>query len=296
MARLHYESDLSQVEIARRLGLSAATISRLLRRAREEGIVHIEVRSPVAPEALGLELTRRLGLRHAAVVETADPGALAALAAPVGTLLREAGLGPGSVLAIGWGRAVRAVIEAGLPRLPGVVAVAATGGLQQAASHFQINEFVRLAAEQLAGSPRFIHAPCLPSPGSRQAFLDDPIIGEHVALWDRLDAALLGIGLAHAAEPGHGRLALTQDENALIHAAGDVIRHYYDAAGALIPWEGESQLIAVSPAQLKRTPLAIGVALSVAKAPAILGAARAGLVNALVTDARTAQAVLELAG
>ena len=296
MARLHYEADLSQVEIARRLSLSAATISRLLRRARDEGIVHIEVRSPVEPEALGRDLAQRLGLRQAAVVEAPEQGALAALAGPVGAMLQGAGLQPGSVVAIGWGRAVRAVIEAGLPRLPGVIAVAANGGLQQAAPHFQINEFVRLAAEQMGGNPRFIHAPFLPGAASRQAFLDDPTIRDHVALWDRIDVAILGIGLAHSADPGHGRLAVTQDEHALVHAAGDVIRHYYDVSGTLIPWEGESQLIAISPPQLRLVPLAIGIAISVAKAPAILGAARAGLINALVTDARTAQAVLELAG
>jgi len=295
VARLHYEADLSQIEIARRLSLSAATISRLLRRARDEGIVHIEVRSPVEPEALGRELARCLGLRRAAVVEGGEQGVLAALAGPVGAMLQGADLLPGSVVAIGWGRAVRAVIEAGLPRIPGAVVVAANGGLQQAAPHFQINEFVRLAAEQMGGNPHFIHAPFLPGAASRQAFLEDPMIRDHVALWDRIDVAILGIGLAHAADPGHGRLAVTQDEHALVHAAGDVIRHYYDASGVLIPWEGESQLIAISPAQLRSVPLAIGVAVSIAKAPAILGAVRAGLVNALVTDARTAQAVLDLA-
>ena len=52
---------------------------------------------------------------------------LAALAAPLGGLLRQAQLVAGSVVAIGWGRAVREVIRAGLPRMPGVLTVAATG-------------------------------------------------------------------------------------------------------------------------------------------------------------------------
>ena len=44
VAKLHYVSELSQVQIAKQLGLSTATISRLLQRARAEGIVRIEVR------------------------------------------------------------------------------------------------------------------------------------------------------------------------------------------------------------------------------------------------------------
>ena len=36
VAKLHYESDMSQVQIAKQLGLSTATISRLLQKARAE--------------------------------------------------------------------------------------------------------------------------------------------------------------------------------------------------------------------------------------------------------------------
>jgi DNA-binding transcriptional regulator LsrR (DeoR family) len=63
VAKLHYESDMSQVQIAKQLGLSTATISRLLQRARAEGIVRIEVRDIFAPDALGAQLAARLGLR-----------------------------------------------------------------------------------------------------------------------------------------------------------------------------------------------------------------------------------------
>jgi len=293
VAKLHYESDLSQVEIARRLGVSAATISRLLRRARDEGIVRIEIRDLVNPEEISTRLIERVGLRRAAVIDAPESGALAALATPAGAFLREAGLGQGSVLAIGWGRAVREVIQAGLPRIPGVVIVPANGGMQQSAAHFQINEFVRIAAEQTGGSARFIHAPYLPSVELRDAFLRDPAIRDHIALWDHIDAALVGIGLPHAADAGEGRLVITPDEQALLHAAGDVVRHYYDAEGELVPWSGENRLIAISPAQLRSIPLVIGIAASPSKAAAIIGASRAKLINALVTDMRTAEAILE---
>jgi DNA-binding transcriptional regulator LsrR (DeoR family) len=199
------------------------------------------------------------------------------------------------VVAIGWGRAVREVILAGLPRIPGVITVAATGGMQQPAPHFQIGEFVRIAAEQMGGSPRFIHAPYLPAREARDALLQDATIAEQLALWDRIDAALVGIGVPHTVDSGQGRLHVTHHEQALVHAVGDVIRHYYDLSGKPVPWDGESRLIAVSRAQLRSIPLVIGVAASVGKAPAILGAIRAGLINGLVTDLRTAQAVLALA-
>ncbi|MCF6111565.1 sugar-binding transcriptional regulator [Mesorhizobium muleiense] len=292
VAKLHYEADMSQVDIARRLGVSTATISRLLQRARAEGIVRIEVLDLATPEGITTQLVEALGLRDAAVIETPAAGVLAALAAPLGALLKQAGLTAGKVVAIGWGRAIRQVIQAGLPRIPGVLTVAATGGMQQQAAHFQINEFVRLAAEELGGTPHFIHAPYLPSSELREVFLGDAAIRDSVALWDRTDVAIVGIGLPHAINPPEASAA-TLSEQALFHAAGDVIRHYFDAEGTLIPWEGEGRMIAMSPAQLRAVPLVIGVAASPEKAKAIIGAVRARLINALVTDTKTAQAILE---
>ncbi|TIQ02541.1 MAG: sugar-binding transcriptional regulator, partial [Mesorhizobium sp.] len=117
-------------------------------------------------------------------------------------------------------------------------------------------------------------------------------IRDSVALWDRTDVAIVGVGLPHAINPPEASAA-TLSEQALFHAAGDVIRHYFDAEGTLIPWEGEGRMIAMSPAQLRAVPLSIGVAASPEKAMAIIGAVRAGLINALVTDTKTAQAILE---
>lgn len=291
VARLHYEQGRSQVSIAKQIGVSTATVSRMLGRARAEGIVRIEVRDLVPAEDLAGRLARALGLRRAVVADApaADPGA--ALAGPLGVMLAGAGLGPGSVLAVGWGRAIRAVLDAGLPALPGIVVVPATGGLQQQAPHFQINEFARRAAEQAGGTARFLHAPYLPSAAARAGFLADPAIAGTVALWDRIDVAVVGVGLPHARNAPEASVA-TPHEQRLTRAAGDVIRHYFDADGRPVEWEGAARLIAASPAQLRAARLTIGVAWGGAKAGPVIGAARAGLITALVADLRLAEAAL----
>jgi DNA-binding transcriptional regulator LsrR (DeoR family) len=293
VARLHYVSDLSQVEIARKLGVSSATISRLLRRARDEGIVRIEVADFVSPDTLGAELARRLGLRAVRIIDAPATALPAALAAPLGQMLAEAAPPAGAAIAIGWGRAVRAVLGAGLPPLPGTLIVPATGGLQQHEPHFQINEFARQLAEQLGGTPHFLHAPNMATAGVRDLLLADPDIATVLRLWDRLDIAILGIGLAPSAMPP-GTSVATPAEHQLANVAGDVIRHYFDPSGNIVAWEGAARMIAVSPDQLARARLSIGVASGPAKAAAILGAAAARLISALVTDAQTAAAVIAL--
>ena len=297
VAKMHYVDDLPQVEVARRLDLSTATVSRLIKRAREEGIVRIEVRALAAEDEIGAELAARLGLQQAVVVDsTADGGGIAALAAPVHALLQTFSLTDQSIMAIGWGRTVWEIVRSGLPRLPGVTLVPCSGGLDEVAQHYQVNEFVRVAAEQTGGTPRFIHAPYLPADRLREFIVSDQATGSNLDLWDRINVALVGIGPPYATEPAIGGPTSAPRDSALATAAGDVLRHYVDIEGHPLTWAGESRLLAVTPDQLRRTPIVIGAAASRAKAPSILGAARAKLINLLVTDLRTAEAVLELLG
>jgi DNA-binding transcriptional regulator LsrR (DeoR family) len=176
--------------------------------------------------------------------------------------------------------------------LPGIVTIALNGGMQQAAPHFQINEFVRRAAEQMGGIPHFLHAPYISSSELRDAFLADPTVQQVTSLWDKLDAAIVGVGLRHSANPSEATGALP-GEKALSHAAGDVLRHYVTEDGDILHWDGDERMIAATPQQLRQIPLTIAVAATPAKAPGIIGAVRSGMINALVTDANTAQAILD---
>src|ERR1700751_4777114 len=71
-ARLYYEEQLTQTEIAAKLGISQVAVSRLLRRAEEYGIVRTTVISPPGAfaELEGL-LEERFGLSQVVIAEAA---------------------------------------------------------------------------------------------------------------------------------------------------------------------------------------------------------------------------------
>ena len=287
-AKLHYIDRVSQVEVSRRMKVSTATVSRLLARARDEGIVRIHVADLDETDKIGDTLCDLLDLRAVRVMES---GQIAALSSQVRALLTEAELPPGSVIAIGWGRTVQSVIDAGLPPAPGVIVVPTTGGMDQTASHFQSNEFVRAAAEQMRGEACFLHAPLQPSPELRAVLARDPGASRVLEYWSRVDAAIVGIGNFHPEDdPADSRFG--QDD--VDRVAGDVARRYFDAMGHEVDWSGRADLMAIEPDQLRRIPLCIGVATGVDKCRAILGAARSRMINALVTETRVALRILEL--
>ena len=71
-ARLYYEEQLTQTEIAAKLGTSQVAVSRLLKRAEEYGIVRTTVISPPGAfaELEGL-LEQRFGLSQMVIAEAA---------------------------------------------------------------------------------------------------------------------------------------------------------------------------------------------------------------------------------
>ena len=79
-------------------------------------------------------------------------------------------------------------------------------------------------------------------------------------------------------------------------AVGEVLIAPFDLEGRFVADALRERTIAFDARELRRVPITIGVAGGPSKVRPILGALRAGAVNTLVTDVRTAEAVLALAG
>ena len=69
VASLYYDQELTQDDVARRVGVSRSKISRLLKEARKEGIVEIVINYPWrTATALEKEIQDRFGIQHVSVL------------------------------------------------------------------------------------------------------------------------------------------------------------------------------------------------------------------------------------
>lgn len=284
-ARLYYIDGMPQIEVARRMEISTASVSRLLTRARDGGFVRFDV--PPLDDVTGDDdtLAKALGLKQVRAVDAAHQSAVAVA---VGHLIAEADLPDDPVVAIGWGRAVQGIVTHGLPALPNVRVVPATGGMNQSQAHFQINEFVRTAAEQMGGTAHLLYAPACPSPELYAQLIRMPEIAAVTKLWDRADITVTGVGNFPDTSAEH---ALGFDAEQKARVKGDVVRQYFGESGAPIDWPGQAAQMGMCRKQLSQVPLAIGVCVGADKVDAVIGAARSGMINTLVTDTRTAKLV-----
>ncbi len=308
-AHLYYEKGLTQEAVARRMEVSRPTVSKLLSLASKEGIVSISVRMP-GERDLGLQaaLVDSLGLRSA-VVLPGHTGSVRAreilLAQGALELLRESlpTLPKVEYMGLGWGRAMLAFVEAieqrsGISLSSTAEVVPLIGGSGQSLDIFQINEIVRRAAKALGASARLLHAPALVNNERlRAALFAEASVRPVVEAWRKLEIAVVGIG--RQLDPTY--LADYLQEEPLQHeslvrwSVSDVCSHYFAADGRALGEEHDARLVAVSRDELKRVPLTIGVAGGPEKVAGIVGAARARLINALVTDEETANSCLQIA-
>jgi lsr operon transcriptional repressor len=114
-----------------------------------------------------------------------------------------------------------------------------------------------------------------------------------VDLWSRIDVALVGIGgpTWSEASVGRGALAEIQAEGAV----GEILIAPFSIDGRFVGDSLRARTIAFDARKLAGVPLVIGVADGPVKVPPILGALRSGVLDVLITDAPTAEAVVALA-
>jgi DNA-binding transcriptional regulator LsrR (DeoR family) len=271
-------------------------VSRLLARARQLGIVRIEIVPPTADPGLGKDLQERLGLRGihiaAGLADPDDPAPV--LAGRLNDALAGIGLQPGDVLVVGWGRAIYSLGRYELAPLPGVVVVPALGGGAEDRPWFQANEITRRWAVTLHGTPRYLHAPAFVSSALKRSLVHEEGVHSTLDLWDRAKVALVGIGAYPKPDSSLVAVGFSDGDPAIADATGDVVGRFFTDDGTLIHYPDEPRLLGITPDRMRRIPHVVGISVGADKARAIVGAARARLVNTLVIDAGTAREVAAL--
>jgi deoxyribonucleoside regulator len=303
VATRHYLHGSSQIEIARDLSLDPSTISRYLKRARDEGIVQIEIVAPHrASVEMGRALARELGLARVIVAELRDEGddALTAVAAVAAQFISDQ-LRRGSRVGIAWGETLAAVVARLEPGIvEGLRVALLAGGLADARPGIQGHKLARQLTEIYPLSrATYLHAPSIvDSAAIGDAILADRSVQAALAVAARSELALLGIGnMAPEATLLRASHLLDSDHEALLAqgAVGSMNARFFNASGEPAG-HLDRRTVAISWSELAAIPTVIAVAAGESKAAAIRGAARTGCVDVLVIDEPTAAALLEQRG
>jgi DNA-binding transcriptional regulator LsrR (DeoR family) len=306
VARLSAEQGLRQADIGRRLNISQATVSRLLARARDAGILRVQV---VPPHGVHSDLEDALQVRYelddVVVVDASAPGVDPAtdLGARASEYLRATlgadgtvGVSSWSATLLGAAAAMGATTTTRTDRARMVVQL--VGGHGDPQVQAQAVRLLTLLAQATGGEPVSLPAPgILGSASAREALMADAALEPIVHAWSDVTVALVGIGSVDPSplvrDSGNAWGADEARELVEAGAVGDICFRFFDADGQPVVSDLDERVMGIPLEDLRRIPRRVGVAGGLHKLAAIRGAITGGWITALVTDIDTATALLE---
>lgn len=303
VSKLYYEEGLSQDAIMARLSLSRSKVSRILQQARDEGIVQITVITPnhLYP-VLENGLEKRFGLLEAVVVECQDDDSKDKVLHDLGLAAAgylERSLSTGAQVGISWGSTLHSMVSAlHSSPIPKSRVVQIIGGLGQPEAEIHAIDLCRRMARALGSELVLLPAPgIVASRQARQVMLEDPYVRRAIETFPDLDIAFVGVG---APEPESvlmrdGSILSSAEMNELLRlgAVGDIALRFFDCQGHPIESEIDHRVIGITFEQLHNIQRVVGVAGGPGKLEALRAALHGKLINVLITDSITAQALMQ---
>ncbi|MDA7025435.1 sugar-binding transcriptional regulator [Bacillus sp. CLL-7-23] len=302
ICKMYYEEDMTQSQIAKATGIYRTTVGRMLKKAREEGIVKITIDDHVgAYYDMERELEQLLGLKEVYICETISQQTAAEKKKSVGkggaAILKRV-IKDGDTVGFAWGTTMAGMIgEFHGAKKRNASFVPLVGGPGTMDTKYHVNSIVYSIAGDFGGTPYFIDAAAVVEKKETK----DEIVKSHYfkkiqALWDRLTVATVGIGAPFSSSNmiwtgfygDKDRESLKEQ-----HAVGDICSRFFDHSGKLLDTEINNRTIAIDINRLRNLEYSIGLAESREKVPSIIGAAKGKYINILVTTAETAQDIIE---
>ena len=297
---LYYVAGNTQEEIAAKLGMSRQSAQRLVSLSVSEGLIKVRLDHPIGRcMDLAARLKSRFALDLVEVVPS-DPnsksttiGIAEAAAAEIEKRLRS--LEP-IIMGIGTGRTLKAAIEQLTPmECPQHKIVSLTGNIAPDGSAAFYNVIFNIADAVKARSFPMPLPVIASSAEERELLHAQSMIRETLSLAAKANVTFIGIGDLGADAPLYLDGFITEAELKALqkaNAVGEICGWAFDGEGRLI--EGQTnERVASAPIPSRETSLVVALAMGDKKLPGIRGAINRRLINGLMTDENTAEALLK---
>ena len=302
-AYYYYEKGLTQTKISELLGISRLTLGRILKEARAQGVVKIEIsdsRNLKAVMELEDKLCRRFHLANAVVVncignsaeEVSQPISQAA-ARYVGRNLRS-----GMRVSLAWGHTLNLLVDNLIPdrSIKNVEVVTLVGGAGSIDSLVQPGILASKFLSNYSGKGYAINAPfyCRSEEVCR-SLRQEPGVREVLEKGLLADMTLVGIGMPPQPERYWASSFYSKEELQQIidsGAVGDICGNYFNIQGEACCPEISDRLVGTDLTSLQTHKYVVATAGGTEKHSSIAAALRGGFVDVLITDQHTAKAIL----
>lgn len=291
-AEMYYLYDMSQKEIADRLGVSRPWVSKLLKRARETGFVSIRINSPLAgsPE-IEERIREKYGISNiTAVPNVAENDHTNVSMAAASYLVSH--IQKGDRVGVSWGQSIAEMISyVSETNIPGVNVLPVVGGAGSEVSILSNTNAANLS-QALGASCTLLHAEaCCADEQEKNIVLSNSRVREIIEQGEQAQVVLLGIG-----SMDHSRIIeggyVTKEEVEEMRAcaiAGDVAFRFLHQDGSIADISFNRRVVACDLHRIRENARdVIAIAYGKEKVGIIRAALESGLITTLFTDEETA--------
>lgn len=304
VAKMYYQLDYSQQEIAKKLGISRPTVSRLLMQAVQEGVVHIKICDPAEDvQELAAQVKELFQLKHcivAPIPEYEDELIKDKLGEVSAGYLNDI-VQSGDTIGITWGTTLFQLVKNLQPKnVKDVTVVQLNGGVSYSESNTYASEIINGLANAFHTTPHFLPVPAVVDHiVVKQAIIADRHVNKILELGKQANIAIFTVG-----EPGenstlmHAGYFLDNDVEILRsnNTVGDICSRFIDIDGRISHEALNDRTIGIELSHLAEKEFGILIAGGNSKIDGIFGALKGKHANVLITDQYTAKALLDMGG
>lgn len=297
IAVMHYIEGLAQQDIAARLKISGSKVSRMLARARDEGIVRTYVNSPVATICeLESDIEKEFGIKEAVIVPDGEDIAGRLAIAGANTLRRM--LERRCVLGVSFSHTLAdAVHQLHGSDMDGIRVVQMMGVQSGAGEDIEALEISQRLGRIFGTRPQILFCPgAVSSKDVHDSLIREPGIAGVLDLAAQADVAVLGIGdMTQESQVFRDNYLGEPARRDLIKrgAVGYVCMRFYDKNGNICHQTLDERVVGIDLHSIRSIPTVITMTSGARKVLPLRGALRGGLIDILVTDESTAKAILQ---
>ncbi len=301
VARMYYEHNLTQSQIAQRLGVSRPLVSMLLSEARATGIVTIQINPVENAQQLAAQHIQQLFPHIRAIVlpDAASSDATDDAVAQTACLHFLKPDGATHSIGVGWGSMLSRLascdgLQGESPSSSSGCLFPLVGGIKASYRGYHTNEITRITSQKWNYEAHYLYFP---------AFFDSRQDLEYIkqmeeyqrinTLWSRMDTTILSISNF----PSYPDLGVEyRYGKQLLHhrCVGRILAHHFDIHGTVIP-PAVDNVMQASLEQLSQASNTVAMCSALLKPESVIGALRTGAIHTVILCQSLAQQVVAAA-
>ncbi|MDP4083771.1 MAG: sugar-binding transcriptional regulator [Bacillota bacterium] len=300
VANMYYEEGATQSDIAEAIGVSRSLVSKYLTKARELGIVEITIHDDYQQQHRTLErkLERLYGLREAFCIDTVGQEAAKKHLGEAASKYLLRVMKDDQIIGLSSGTTLSEIAKAlNSPQIyPNATFIPMVGGMGDERVDIHANTLAARIGDTMQAKYELLHVPVMvDTKEAKEILMRQPSIKQKFEIAEKANIALVGIG----GSPDYSTMVKTylgkeyqniKDDNSIV---GDICYNFINKYGKPVNNLWNDRVLALDLEKLKKIPLVIGVASGLEKVDAIQAALIGDLIDVLITDEETGNALLQ---